>query len=175
MTSAAIALYRPVTAIFRRTIWSEKSDIRPFIPGATIAEIVNSFELTPEFYGADGPGGQDGFGGVYLRRDHIDPGTVVSREHWHRVRPKPGMELFISLIPEGGGGDSAAHNKQIFAAVAALALIVVSYGIASTGLGFLSPALAKGAAAGVAIVGGLELRCGPSDILAKEPDFDHHN
>jgi len=154
MTGAAIALQEPVTAVFRRTIWSEKSDTRPFMPGATIEEIVSAFDRPPEF---------ERFGGVYLKRDPIDPGMVVPRLHWHRVRPKPGTMLFVSLIPEGGGDDAGGGGgvggKQVFMAVAALALIVVSYGVAAGGLGFLSPVLAAGeigakAVAAAVVIGG---------------------
>lgn len=113
-----------ITAQFRRTIWSERADVRPFALGMSIAQIVAAFDRPPEF---------ERFGGVYLKGDRLDPGHVVPREIWHRVRPKPGTLLFVSLIPEGdgGGGDT---DKQVFAIVGAIALIALSAGIGFYGL-----------------------------------------
>jgi hypothetical protein len=133
---------------FRRTIWSERADVRPFLPGASINDIVRAFNLPMEF---------ERFGGVYLKRDRADPGHVVPRELWHRVRPKPGTMLFVSLIPQGGG-EGGGSGKTVFAAVAAVALIALSYGTAS----FLTPLIgafgAKVVAAAVVVGGSLALQ-----------------
>lgn len=145
----------PVTAEFRRTIWSEKSDVRRFSGGATIAEIVSVFDRPPEF---------DRFGGVYLKRDRLDPGMVVPRELWHRVKPKPGTLMFISLIPEGGGEGGGDSSKQVFAIVGAIALIALSAGIASFGLPGMGMMFAGGSfgakavALGVMVGGSLALQ-----------------
>lgn len=138
-----------ITVEFRRTIWSERADVRPFMPGATIAEIVSHFDRPLEF---------EFFGGVYLKRDRLDPGMVVAREHWHRVRPKPGTFLFVSLIPQGGGGGGGDSGKQTFAIVASIALIALSAGTMS----FLSPMIgalgAQLAATGVMVGGSLAIQ-----------------
>lgn len=135
-----------ILAEYRNTIWSTKSDTRTFEVGATIADMLAQFDLPPEF---------EYFGGVYLKRDRIDPGHVIPREVWHRVRPKQEAMLFVSLIPRGGGDGGGGTGKTAFAAVAAVALIALSYGTAS----FLAPLGFLGAVvqAGVAVCGEIEL------------------
>lgn len=123
---------------FRRTIWSEKREIRAFAAGTTVAEIVNAFDKPLEF---------SGFGAVILYHpDHdgldengLPNGQWIECEHWHRIKPKAGTGIFISVVPKGGspGGKSAA------ALIGAIALIALTawVGAGGLGIGFLAPML----------------------------------
>lgn len=89
-------------------------------------------------------------------------GHVVPRDLWAKVYPRPsevGTDLIFQVAVQGGKQGGA---KQIFAFVAALALVFVTQGIAGGSLAkFLGAKFAAGtagarlAAAGVSIVGGL--------------------
>ncbi len=132
-----------IIAEFRRTPFSERADIRPFEVGATIADIVAMFDTPPEF---------EEFGAVYLRAH--DGEHLLFRESWHRVRPRDGAALFVSCIPQDGG--SSSGGKDAFKIVGAIALIVITAGVAGGGLAaLLGPAFAAGQtgaiAAGLAI------------------------
>lgn len=96
-------------------------------PGETILEMVRSVPNLPDLFMTRGV--------VCIN------GEVVPREMWAYVRPKPTRaELPIAVTmhwPLGGGGRSTL--KTIVGIVAALALIVVTAGIAGGALGVAGP------------------------------------
>ena len=105
-------------------------------PGDSILEIVLSTECLPRNFMT--------CGNVCIN------GEVVPREMWAYVRPKPTSDLVpvavtmhVSLHSRGGGGGSTA--KSVIGIVAALALVVVTGGIAA---GFAAPLLGAEFAAG---------------------------
>lgn len=114
----------------------------------SIAEIIGSVDWLPPDFAQVGT--------VSLN------GHVVPREIWSKVYPRPseaGTDLTFQVAVQGGKQGGA---KQIFAFVAALALVFVTQGIAGGSLAkFLGAKFAAGtagarlAAAGVSIVGGL--------------------
>ena len=146
-------LATPIVVEHRRTLFSEKSDLRTFAPGATVADIVTTLPVPVEF---------ETFGAVYLKRGPEDKGHIVERRHWHRIRPKPGTALFVSCVPQGGSGD----GKSVFAIVAAIALIALTVWVGGGGLGtmFAAPAFASGtvgahvAAAAISVAGSAALQ-----------------
>lgn len=161
---------------FRRTIFSERGDIRCFAAGISVGEIVAQFDRPAEF---------DHFGAVILYRpeehgldEHGLPnGQWLAREHWHLVRPKPGTALFVSVVPQNGGGGGGGSNN-VMAIVGAIALIALTAWIGGGGLAFLSPLLAAGmigahvAAAAVGIAGATALGAltkPPAGALAQSP------
>ena len=123
---------------FKRTIFSEHRDDRLFEAGMTVAEIVDMFDKPAEF---------SAFGAVILYdpdRHGLDEhglpnGQWIEREYWHRIRPKAGMAIFVSVVPHGGGGGSS--GKSIFALVAVIALIALTAWVGGGGLAFLAPGL----------------------------------
>lgn len=143
----------PIVVEHRRTLFSEKSDIRTFAPGATVSDIVAALPVPLEFAQ---------FGAVYIKRGPEDPGRIVARQHWKHVRPKPGTALFVSCVPQGGGGG----GKNVFATIAAIALIALTVWIGGGGLAsaFAAPAFAAGtvganvAAAAIAVAGSAALQ-----------------
>lgn len=144
-----------IVAEHRRMLFSDKADIAPFKPGATIAEIVASFDTPLEF---------KTHGAVYLKRGAGDEGHIVDREFWHCVKPKDGTALFISCVPQGGGGGGGGSGKQVFQIVAAIALIALTAWVGGGGLAFLAPTLfgagtigASVAAAAVGVAGSAAL------------------
>lgn len=164
---------------FRRTIFSERGDIRCFAAGISVGEIVAQFDRPAEF---------EHFGAVILYRpeehgldEHGLPnGQWLAREHWHLVRPKPGTALFVSVVPQNGGGGGGGSNN-VMAIVGAIALIALTAWIGGGGLAFLSPNLgyfaagstsAKIAAAAVGIAGATALGAltkPPAGALAQSP------
>lgn len=138
----------PVYVEHRRTIFSEVGEIRAFAPGLTIAEAVARLPVPAEFAT---------HGAVYIKAGPHDAGHIVERRYWHRVRPKPGTCLFVSCLPQGGDG------KNVFATVAAIALIALTAWIGGGGLQFFSSVFAPGtvgssaAAAAVAVAGSAAL------------------
>lgn len=147
----------PIVVEHRRTLFSEKSDLRTFAPGATVADIVAALPVPVEFAT---------FGAVYLKRSADDPGHIVERRHWRRVRPKPGTALFVSCVPQGGGSKA----KNVFTIIAAIALVALTVWVGGGGLAFLGPAFAAGtiganvAAAAIAVAGSAALQ-----MLTKPP------
>jgi len=144
---------------FRRTIFSKARDIRPFRAGCTVADIVAAYDPPREFAA---------FGAVILYHpdDGIDEsglpkGQWLAREHWHRIKPRAGTALFISIVPQApGGGDGGGGSNNVFAIVAAVALIALTAWVGGGGLAFLAPNLlgtgmvgAKVAAAAIGIAG----------------------
>lgn len=132
-----------INVAFKRTPFSEKTEYGQFMPGCTIDEIVRSFDLPPEFAT---------HGGVYLKRSHeeVDEGHVIERKHWKRIKVKDNAALFVSLVPQGGGGgEGGGKSKNVFQIVAMIALIILTAYIAGpAGIAFFAPAF--GAAAGIA-------------------------
>jgi hypothetical protein len=112
---------------YRNMPWSEKTEYRTFMPGATIQEIVDSFKKPREF---------ETHGGVYLKReqDSCAGGNVIDRTVWSQVKPKANTALFISLVPQGGGSGGSGGGKNAFAIVAAIALIALTAWIGGGGL-----------------------------------------
>jgi hypothetical protein len=121
---------RPVIVEHRRTLWSELSEIRELPAGLTVAEIVATL-LTPVEFSR--------FGAVYIKAGPQDRGHVLERCYWHRIRPKPGTALFVSCVPHGGDG------KNVFATIAAIALIALTVWVGAGGLGSLFNAAFLGA------------------------------
>lgn len=68
----------------------------------------------------------------FKKHGHIEiGGHRIPRDKWRVVRPKDGHEVRLYLTHAGGGEDS---GKNIFAAIAAVLLVVVTGGIAAGGL-----------------------------------------
>ena len=51
-------------------------------------------------------------------------GDYFPRQYWHRVRPKPGVEILIKKTPRGGGGGGKAIRIVAMIAIIALAIAV---------------------------------------------------
>lgn len=141
---------QPIVAQFKRTIWSEHAVNAQFERGVTIADIVDAFPDKPlEF---------EAYGGVFVSSRSGHGGGYVHRKYWHRIKPKEGTKVFISLVPHGGGSGGST-GKQIFSIVAAVALMVLTAGSAT----FLAPlagltGIPTGVlAGGIAIAGGIGL------------------
>lgn len=95
-------------------------------------------------------------------------GHVIAREHWGRVRPRPGTAekpvcVTLHLMPRGGSGSNSnnSSSKGIIGLVAALALTIATAGIAGGALaplGGIYSALGQGSwqAGAVALSVGLE-------------------
>jgi len=148
----------PIYVEHRRTIFSDLGEVRAFEPGLTIAEVVARLPVPEEFAT---------HGAVFLKASPEERGHIVERRYWHLVRPKPGTCLFVSCIPSGGNG------KNIFATVAAIALVALTAWIGGGGLAavqFLAPTFGPGsiganvAAAAVAVAGSAAL-----GMLARRP------
>lgn len=114
------------------------------MPGQSIAEIVAAFDKPLEF---------ETHGGVFLKRNEFDPGHIVERQYWHLVRPKDDTALFVSLIPQGGGGGDGGKNT--FAMVAAIALMALVIFVSAGGLAFMAPAVFSAATFGAGTTGAL--------------------
>lgn len=105
--------------------------------GPTIGELVAVTEGLPKSF--------ERYGEVQIS------GNVIPREHWHRVRPRPSLDperptyVTFHLRPRGSGEEGGSSSKSIIGIVAALALVVVTAGIAS---GALVPLLGTAFAAG---------------------------
>ncbi|HRF08486.1 MAG TPA: hypothetical protein PL193_07570 [Xanthobacteraceae bacterium] len=161
--AADLAGALPIVAEFRRTIFSDERDIRPFTPGLSIAEIVDRFPVPREF---------STHGAVFLKRHAKDPGIEVARAFWHLVRPKPGTVLFIAVAPQGGSG------KQMFALVAAIALVALTAWIGGGGLAFLSPLLGAGttgakiASAAFAVAGAAAMAAMSKPVVGAQADAE---
>jgi hypothetical protein len=157
MTALAIG------ARFQRTIFSETYQDRKFRHGASVAEIVESFPVPKEFAT---------HGVVILKQSEDEKGTEVSRAFWHLIRPKPGTALFISCAPKGGDG------KQIFALVAAIALIALTawIGGGALGVGLLAPYIGPGtagakiAAAAVGVAGSMAMAALSKPVVGQQAD-----
>jgi hypothetical protein len=81
-------MHAPITVQYRRTIWSEHRVNRGFECGITLKEIVDQFEDKPlEF---------ETHGGVYLARRDGANGCYIHRKHWHRIKPKAGMLIYVN-------------------------------------------------------------------------------
>lgn len=149
---------------FRRTIFSERRDIRAFPVGTTVAEMVKQFDCprefaahgavilyNPEIHGLDECGLPNG---QWLDR----------RDLWRVTRPKANTAIFISIVPQSPGGGGGGHNKSAFTIVAAIALIALTVWVGGGGLAFLSPQLlgagtigAKVAAAAIGVAGSMAI------------------
>lgn len=146
-------------------------DTIPFVSesGKTIEQILRSIpDLPPEIW----------TNGI------VRIGTVeLSREHWSRIRPKPGSLHFIEvgIRLHGGGGSS---GKSIFGLIATIALLVVVTAISGgalgpAGLAIAGDLFAAGSvsatllAAGVATLGGLALSALSSTPAAQNTTDDN--
>lgn len=97
--------------------------------GCTLGEIVKRTPGLPRDFGWTG---------------HVTVnGELVFREHWDRIRPKDGT--VVAMHAHIGGGGDGGGAKQIIGLVAAIALSVVTGGIAA---GALAPFLGASFAAG---------------------------
>lgn len=70
-------------------------------------------------------------------------GVDVPPDLWARARPKPGTEILVAMVPMGGRGS----GKQIFAAIASIAIMVVAPYAAAGILGYGATAAGVTAAA----------------------------
>jgi hypothetical protein len=52
--------------------------------------------------------------------------VVVPREHWQRVRPKPGTVLTVRVVPQGGGGGSGG-GKNPLRTVLTIAVVAAAF------------------------------------------------
>src|SRR3546814_17961583 len=60
----------------------------------------------------------------------------IERHLWHRVRPNPGVELAIRVVPQGDGGGK--NPLRIFLMVAVVALSIAAPYIGGTALGLMT-------------------------------------
>lgn len=115
--------------IYREPFSLGQPQIRALSPGGSLVEIARKVDGLPfDFFDA----------GTILVN-----GEVVPREYWDRVRPKADTVVTLHAPISGGGGGGG--GKQVFALVAAIALTVVTGGIAA---GSLAPFLGTSFAAG---------------------------
>lgn len=87
-------------------------------------------------------------------------GHVIERANWHVVRPKPGAEVLVRLLP----GDSGALRAVLTIAVA-IAAITISGGL----LGPLAPGLLAAGQLGASLAGAATLAVGTLLINALVP------
>ncbi|MGX1196400.1 phage tail protein [Parvibaculum sp. MBR-TMA-1.3b-4.2] len=112
-------------------------------PGQTVREIVESVpDLPPQFLSQ----------GVVMVN-----GEPVPRAMWAHVRPKPTsaacpISVTLHMAPRGGGGGGSKF-KQIFALVAAIALAIVTNGIASGWLATSGGLFAAGSTSAAVLAG----------------------
>lgn len=100
-------------------------------------------------------------------------GEVIPPALWHRVRPKPGTALTITLVPMGGGG------KNPFRIILSLAVIAASFafgsalgalGLEALGIkesAILFGSLTAGKVAGA--IGGFIIPCAGPLLIASVP------
>jgi Putative phage tail protein len=101
---------KPVTVIAKPHPFSSELVTAAIVPGLTLREIVG-----PEARGC-----------------RIDiAGLVIPEAMWPHVRPKPGVVVYVSRFPQGGGGGT---GKMILRLVAFAALAALTYGIATPGV-----------------------------------------
>lgn len=126
---SASTLEQPINIAWRPPFAFGESPRMSQMPyGSTIQEIVDSIPELPKAF-------QD-YGYVCLG------GVPVDRALWKSVRPKPEyvfggatIPMFVTLhIAPQGGGDSGSTGKQIIGLVAAIALTIVTSGIAGGAL-----------------------------------------
>ncbi|MBK8909043.1 MAG: hypothetical protein IPM60_14450 [Rhodospirillales bacterium] len=60
----------------------------------------------------------------------------VARQHWHRVRPKPGTVLTVRVVPRGGGGGGGKNPLRAVMMIAVAVLAVYTGGLAAGLMGF---------------------------------------
>lgn len=123
-------------------------------PGLTLAEIISNVPNLPAE--------------VWTHGYATIAGMEIPRERWHLVRPKPGTRnmVHIGIRYHGGGG---GQGKNVFAIIAAIALVVAATVISGGALSGTALATATGfsfaagstsaaiAAAGVSIAGSLAI------------------
>ena len=107
--------------------------------GLTIAEIIEVIQPDPLLRA---------HGRVFIG-EHL-----ILREHWHRVRPAPGVQLTIRLLPSGGGG--LRIGLMIGIAVLAIAAMVFAP--------YLAPVLVAGATTTGSARGGARRRRGGAGV-----------
>src|SRR3546814_6114478 len=83
---------------------------------------------------------------------------LIERHLWHRVRPNPGVELAIRVVPQGDGGGK--NPLRIFLMVAVVALSIAAPYIGGTALGLMTTTggistLGAAVSAGIGVTGRL--------------------
>jgi sulfur carrier protein ThiS len=82
--------------------------------GLTLAEMLEAVQVDP----------------LLRRHAHISVnGYPIPRENWGRVRPKPGAEVTIRVVPQGGG----QGGKSTLAIVLSIAVLAASVALGSAG------------------------------------------
>lgn len=127
----------------RRTIFSDpkKDVVQPFMPGASVAEVVASFDKPREFAT---------HGVVYLKRGEFGAAHRLERRNWKRIRLKDDTYLFLTCEPHGGGEDG---GKSTFALVASIALFALTVAVSGGALSVLAPSVFSASAFGAGTVG----------------------
>jgi hypothetical protein len=121
----------PCLMEFRRTIFSDQSQIKVFEPGMTLAEMMNQFEHVPREFRSHGAIVLfDPKTGDYDWRG-MPVGVTIYPHMFDRVRPHDGVAIFASTVPHGGmgggGGEGAGGGgKSTFALVAAIAITAMT-------------------------------------------------
>jgi len=102
--------------------------------------------------------------GEMLDRSGIDPrlarwchveidGREIPALWWDRVRPKAGRVVTVSVVPEGGDGDSNKALRTVLLVVVMVAALAISGGALAGVLGASFAAGGYGAIFGAALVG----------------------
>ena len=131
----------PSYAVYREPFKLGSPHVMMIMPNASVMDIVQRMEVLPA--------------------DFIDRGVVMLNEHeipralWRSVRPKSERAILTFHMPVQGGGGGGGGGKQVLAIVAALALTVLSAGIATFGIPLLG--VAGGTLASTLIAAGVSL------------------
>ena len=134
-----------INGLWRPPFRSGAADVIRLPVGATLAEFRESMPgLPPDF---------DQRGTILIDEMPVD------REHWHRVRPKPGHRVTMHYALGQGGEGSG--SKAVLGLVVAVATVLSAGWAAVSGFPFLGAAFGPGAlgakvlAAGISVAGSL--------------------
>jgi hypothetical protein len=135
---------------------TEQIDIE-FPEGMTIAEMIDASGIDP----------------ILARHAHCFVGDqYVQRHLWRRVRPKPGVNLTLRVVPQGGGGSKNILHTVLTIAVVVIAAVATFYvggiGAAPVAAGGLGLGATGGAALG-ALAGAVVAAAGMAAVNAIAP------